>query len=92
MSEYNNTSVGGSSCSYASLSNYNNGSQGMNPPVPAGTTVGKYIVPDYAPPGYASISSGVPSCSGYRTINQAYGTDANGNCGTKFVSRSCGGN
>ena len=89
-SEYNNTTVGGPSCSYASLSNYNNGSQGMSPPIPATTVVGKYIVPSYSPPGYATLTSKIPTCSGYRNINSAYGADASGGCSTRYVTKLCG--
>lgn len=91
MSEFNNTTVGGPSCSYASLSNYNNGSQGMSPPVPATTVRGQYIVPDNTAIGYNALTSTVPTCSGYRSIQSAYGSDASGGCGTKYVTKLCGG-
>ena len=89
MSEYNNTTVKGASCSYASLANYNNGSQQMRPPVPATTVSGTYIVPDYQAPGYNTLSHNVgPSCSGYFNIQTAYGNNG-GSCGTKYVTKLC---
>lgn len=89
MSEYNNNSVGGPSCSYAKLSHYNNGSQGMRPPVPATTVSGKYIVPDYSPPGYATLThNAAPTCAGYFNIQGAYGKNA-GSCSTQYVSKLC---
>lgn len=89
MSEYNNSSVNGPSCSYANLNNYNAGSQGMRPPVEATTVSGKYVVPDYAPPGYNTLTNnGAPTCSGYFNIQSAYGQSA-GSCDTKFTARMC---
>lgn len=89
MSEYNNSTVSGPSCSYANLSNYNNGSQGMSPPVPATTVTGKYIVPTYSSPGYNTLShNAAPSCSGYFNIQSAYGANAGG-CSTKYVQKLC---
>lgn len=92
MSEYNNTTVNGSSCSYASLANYNNGSQGMSPPVPtatAATVTGTYIVPDYQAPGYNTLShNSAPSCAGYFNIQTAYGSN-DGSCSTNYVSKLC---
>lgn len=88
MSEYNNSSVKGSSCSYSSLSNYNNGSQGMRAPAPA-TNVTGYIVPDYQAPGYNTLSHNAgPSCVGYFNIQSAYGKNG-GSCGTKYVTKLC---
>ena len=94
--EYNNNSVCGSSCSYANLSNYNNGCQGMRPPMPRGQTCGEYIVPNYAVlPGYGSNGystlmhgNNAPSCSGYFDIGAAY-QNQGGNCNTKFMSKMC---
>ena len=88
--EYNNNSVAGSSCSYANLSNYNNGSQGTNPPVSASVISGVYVVPEYSSPGYNTLShnSNGPSCSGYFNIQNAYGANAN-NCSTKYVQKLC---
>jgi len=82
-------SVGGSSCSYATLSHYNNGSKGMQPPVPRGTTSGAYIVPAYGAPGYGTLMHGAaPSCSGFFNISDAYKSNG-GNCNTKFVKKLC---
>jgi hypothetical protein len=91
MSEYNNTTVNGSSCSYANLSNYNNGNQGMmRPPIPATTVVGQYIVPNYSSPGYNTLShDSAPSCAGYFNIQSAYGGNGSQGCGTQYVSSLC---
>jgi len=89
MNEYNNTAVNGLSCSYTTLNRYNNGSKGMNPPVPATTVSGKYIVPTYSSPGYNTLMhNSAPSCSGYFNIEGAYGKDA-GSCSTKYVAKLC---
>lgn len=87
--EYNNNTVGGSSCSYASLSNYNNGSKGQSPPVPATTVSGVYVVPSWNSPSYSTLMhDSAPSCSGYFSVTNAYGKGAN-NCSTKFVQKLC---
>jgi hypothetical protein len=87
--EYNNNTVGGSSCSYASLSTYNNGSKGMSPPVPATTVSGVYVVPSWSAASYNTLShDSAPSCSGYFSVTNAYGKNAN-NCSTKFVQKLC---
>ena len=81
--------VGGPSCSYARLSNYNNGSQGLHPPVPRGTVTGQYIVPSFHSPGYNTLMhDAAPSCSGYFNIDAAYGSNA-GNCNQKYMSKLC---
>ena len=93
--ESNGSMVGGSSCSYASLSNYNNGSRGMNPPIPVpkGTTSGHYIVPivpAFGAPGYGTLMHGAtPSCSGFFNIQDAYKVDEKGNCNQKYVRKLC---
>lgn len=88
-SEYNNTSVTGSSCSYANLSHYNKSWPGqVQPSVPAGNVSGSYIVPSYGAPGYQTLTSDKPSCSGYFGISNAYGNMGK-SCGTKFVSKLC---
>lgn len=79
--------VSGSGCSYATLSHYNNGSQGMQPPRPAGTVTGAYIVPSYGAPGYNTLQY-EPTCSGYPTIGQAYHSKG-GNCNQQYVRKLC---
>lgn len=88
-SEYTKPSVGAAGCNYANLTHYNNGSKGMNIPVPAGFKPGS-VVPNYGSPGVATLQHGghVPSCSGYFNIQSAYGQGAN-NCGTQFYHRMC---
>lgn len=89
MVEYNNSPVSGASCSYATLSNYNNSFQGMRPAISPTTVGGKYIVPSYASPGYnalTKVNSG--NCTGYGTITSAYGADAD-TASTTYVYKLC---
>lgn len=87
--ESNGSLVGGSSCSYATLSHYNHGSKGMQPPVPKGTVSGAYIVPSYGAPGYGTLMHGAaPSCSGYFDIGDAY-KNKGGNCNQQYVRKLC---
>lgn len=89
MSEFNNSTVNGSACAYANLNNYNNGVQGMRPPVPASTVSGQYIVPNYGAPGYNTLMhNNAPSCSGYFNIQSAYGNDGSG-CNTQYSTKLC---
>ena len=87
--EWTNSAVQGSACSYATLCNYNNGSQGLNTSALAASNM--YILPTFnAPPGYNSVAQKVPSCSGYANMKNAYGNGMNGSgCGGQFVSRLC---
>jgi len=88
-SEYSGPSVSGSSCAYVDLHNYNNQWQGKNQPaIPKGNVTGHYIVPQYGMPGYSTLTSKKPSCSGYFGISNAYGHFGK-SCGTKFVSSLC---
>jgi hypothetical protein len=86
-SEYTGSQVG-QSCSYASLSQYNRGTGGTNPPVPAGNVSGQYIVPEYSLPGYGTLTRSPMSCSGYANISNAYGAKS-GSCNTKYVTKLC---
>ncbi len=89
MSEYNNSAVGGSGCSYATLSHYNNANKQAAPAMQATNVSGKYVVPDYAAPGYNTLSHNkAPSCAGYFSINGAYGGNG-GNCGTTYSQSLC---
>jgi len=89
MSEYNNSTVGGVGCSYATLSNYNTGNKGVKPAMQATNVTGKYIVPNYSAPGYNTLShDSAPTCSGYFNIQGAYGGNG-GSCGTKYVQSLC---
>jgi hypothetical protein len=81
--------VSGPSCSYATLTHYNNGSRGMSPPVPRTTTSGYYIVPAYGAPGYNTLMhDAAPSCSGYFGIDAAYRSKG-GNCNQQYVRKLC---
>ena len=92
MTEYNNTANNGLSCSYTTLNRYNNRSSqdiNKNPPVPATTVSGKYIVPTYSSPGYNTLMhNSAPSCSGYFNIEGAYGSDSK-SCSTKYITKEC---
>jgi hypothetical protein len=84
--EYNNTTVKSSACSYATLSHYNNGTQGMNRQSKSGAT----LTPTFnAPPGYNTVSArAVPTCSGYSNMQHAYSLNS-GSCSQQFVSNLC---
>ena len=90
MSEYNNNAVGASACAYATLSHYNNGSQGLSHiPQIRGQVNGVYVVPNYSVPGYDALTHNAPpSCSGFFNITSAYGQGAN-NCNTQYVKKLC---
>lgn len=83
----NNTPVS-RSCNYASLSTYNNGSQGMTPPMPAGNVTGSYIVPVFGSIGYNALTMSGQSCSGYATIGPAYNSNG-GDCNQEYVRKLC---
>jgi hypothetical protein len=84
--EYSSPSVQSSACSYATLSHYNNKSQGI---ASLPSISKRYIVPTFsAPPGYNSISKGEPTCNGYSNIQSAYGNNK-GSCGSGYISRLC---
>ena len=83
----NNSTVTGSSCAYATLSNYNNGMQGMKPPMPSVVT-GYNIVPSYGSIGYNALTMGGQSCSGYPTIGPAYNSNG-GDCNQVYVRKLC---
>jgi hypothetical protein len=95
MSEYSNQTVG-SACSFATLATYNNAntnnSSGMMNQVQAQrsqiNTSGLYIVPDYAAPGYDTLTKGGSSCSGFLNITDAYGIDAD-KCSQKYLKKIC---
>ena len=89
MEEYSST-VNGSSCSYANLSNYNNSSKGMNVPKRNAETEGYYVVPVYGASGYGALQhdAASSSCSGYFSVDDAYKTK-DGNCNQKYVRSVC---
>jgi hypothetical protein len=89
-SEYTRPTVSGSSCAYANLGHYNMSWPGKHSPaISPGTVSGKYVVPAYGAPGYGTLTSSKPSCSGYFGINNAYGHFGT-SCGTKFMTSMCG--
>lgn len=75
-------------CDFASLGNYS-ADYSMNVPNVGKTTSGVYTVPAWDAISYDSLTSKVPSCSGYSNITSAYGSGA-GACNTKFVKATCG--
>ena len=91
--EYNGGSVTSGGCSYASLSNYNQGYYGRSilAPVPVQNRSLEIIVPSFGAPGY-NLSSGdmgeVASCGGYSNISKSY-PNFPSNCGS-FSSSLCG--
>lgn len=85
--EYFGMMAGGQPCSYSSLGNYNAG-YSMDVPPQGKVTSGVYIVPTWSPISYDSLSSKVPSCSGYYSIDNAYGKDA-ANCQTTYRTSLC---
>lgn len=85
--EYNN-SANGASCNYANLGAYNQGYSMQIAPV-GRTTQGSYIVPQWNAISYDSLTGDIPTCSGFATIESAYGTGA-GNCQTTYRTTLCG--
>jgi len=85
--QYENSvgTVNGPSCSYTTLSQYNNGARGMQVPVPRGNTSGYYIVPSYGAPGYDTLTYPA-SCLGYPSIGSAYKSDG-GNCNQQYIKK-----
>jgi hypothetical protein len=86
--DYNNYSAGGAACSYSNLSNYT-ANYSMTVPAQGKVITGQYIVPTWSPIAYDSLTSKVPSCSGYSDITNAYGKDA-GSCQTTYRTSLCG--
>lgn len=89
-SDYNNYTSGSAACNYAPLGQYS-GDYSMGVPFQGKVTSGAYIVPTWSPIGYDSLTTKVPSCVGYSSINNAYGANA-GNCQTTYRTSLCGGN
>ena len=80
--------VMGPASSYVTLMNYNNGIQGMAPPVPPSTSAGFYVVPawDYRLTYNTLVKGG--NGNGYTTITSGYGADA-GACNPQYVQKPC---
>jgi len=90
MSEYTNTTSSmAPSCAYADLGNYS-ADYSMDVPPQGKVSSGAYIVPTWSPISYDSLTSKVPSCSGYGSIQSAYGSDAS-RCQTTYRTSLCGG-
>lgn len=93
--ESNVSSVSGSSCSYAKLSNYNNGSKFLNlpkAPLRTGQVENTYVIPSFDLPGYnALVHVTGGACGGYPPIGPAYKTD-DGSCKTTYKNMQCGTN
>ena len=53
-------------------------------------TAGSFVVPNYPPIGYDSLTSGGNGCNPYFNIEQAYGAGS-GSCSTTYSTRLCSG-
>lgn len=72
-------------CTYTQMGAYNPGVRGA--------VMGYYVVPNYSPPGYDTLTHGPPggceeSSNGYFQIGKAYGSGAN-NCQTTYSASMC---
>ena len=86
--EYNNNAVSAPACAYATLGQYN-GCNGGNSPYVNNSGQCNYVVPDWGEIGYDALTGpGCPSCSGFFTMEQAYGRNSN-NCNQRYLSKSC---
>jgi len=90
MSNYDDYSgVQNDGCTYASLSRYNSGYQGISTTSLNGGPT-QTILPTFSPPpGYNSLTHGVPTCFGYANLSKAYGTKAYSCGGQAYVSSLC---
>lgn len=86
--DYNNYASQDAPCHYGNLGAYNSG-YSLGVPPQGKVTSGAYIVPTWSPISYNSLSSKIPSCSGYADITNAYGDDA-ANCQTTYRTSLCG--
>jgi hypothetical protein len=89
MSEYSGANQSGSSCNYSALGTYQAG-YSMDVQPQGKVTSGVYMVPTWDAISYNSLTSDVPSCSGYSSIESAYGSGA-GSCQTTYTTSLCGG-
>ena len=92
-SEYSNSSVNQSPCSYATLGSYGGSAWSAAGPSNsiAAPVQGYYVVPAYSASGYNTLTHGLttPGCSGYFTMKNAY-TSANGaGCNMSYVAKTC---
>jgi hypothetical protein len=86
--EYNNKTAGGSACTYSNLASYN-ANYAMGVPPMGKPMSGKYVVPTYSPISYDALTGkGPSSCSGYFTIEGAYGKGA-GSCQQTYTTSLC---
>lgn len=86
--EYNNSTSGSAGCTYAHLGNYS-APYSMNVAPQGKVFSGQYIVPQWNPISYDSLTAPVGSCNGYYDITGAYGKNA-GNCQTTYRTSLCG--
>ena len=97
MAEYNNSTVGSTPCSYATLGNYTGEHRlhqsTLNNASAASTqgSQGHYVVPAYGGISYDTLMHGESggSCSGYFNVMNAYGRGA-ANCNQKYMRSPCG--
>jgi hypothetical protein len=84
---YRSSTVNSAPSSYSNLNSYNKGMQGIQPVVPATTTSGFYVVPDWPYKlSYDTLSKG--GCGGYGSIQSAYGAGAE-NCCPRYKKVPC---
>lgn len=84
---YQSSTVNSTPSSYSKLSSYNRGMQGIQPVLPANTTSGFYVVPDW--PHVLSYDTLTKSGeNGYASIQSAYGSGAQ-NCCPRYKKVPC---
>ena len=86
--DYTNYTAGGPNCSYADLGAMNRG-YSMGVPPQGKVSQGAYIIPSWDAISYDTLTSKVPSCNGYYSIQGAYGKGA-GQCQTTYRTSLCG--
>ena len=84
---YQSSTVNSAPSTYSNLSTYNTGMQGIQPVVPATTTSGFYVVPDWPYKlTYDTLSKN--GSGGYASIQSAYGIGAE-NCCPRYKQVPC---
>ena len=86
MSHYTDPANVGPSCTYATLSNYNQVNN-PQPTVARGTVIGKQVVPSWGGISYDTFGKN-PNCSGYKTIGET--NMGNGlSCNQQYATVAC---
>lgn len=87
--DYNNTTAGGSACSYSQLGSYN-APYSMGVAAQGKNMSGTYLVPTWDAISYDALTGSPGNCSGYGSIKSAYGANA-GRCQTTYSTSVCSG-